>query len=165
MAATNLSEDQLCGALADALVASQHVRRWFLIRSGFRDRADARLLWEEQALRPAVAWWRHWWCNLPDGSQSETDLFAVFAQDDARFAVHVECKKLGRAFQPRQAESYRTRADFMLGKPKYLSHSEARTVFLAPEAALRNHAVEARMFDARISFEDIAELLPEFGGV
>lgn len=91
-----LIEFDLDLAFATRMRDSTDFCRWLLRGSSkFAGHADtARLLHREQeASRDAKHWWRHWWCRLPDGSESETDILAVFARADRqRFALHIENK-------------------------------------------------------------------------
>ena len=83
--------------------------------------------------KPDVAHWsRFWWCLLPDGSQSETDLFFVFDAEGYRFALHIENKPPSGSLSLEQARGYRLRATFKANTPRWLSHVDFETILLAP---------------------------------
>ena len=161
-----MTEDAQCMALAEGLRTSAEVRAWLLERTSFRDhRAHARLLDVEMlAARPAKAWWRHWWSNLPNGWQAETDVFLVFEvpQTGARFAIFVENKKAKGKFTPNQPEKYAMMAAHWAGKPKYLNYTSHQTVLLAPQSFRDRFPEECGMFDCFIPHEEVAAVLPAF---
>jgi len=159
-----LTEDQLCNAFASKMASSPEFCRWVILQTKFFERAGSTLLVDEQAKRPAKHWWRHWWCQLPDGSQSETDIFMVFEdpRDGFRFALHIECKLLKGKFTPDQWLQYARRAEHMMGKSKYLSYRDYATILLAPMDFATAHPAEAGHFDSFLSFEIVDEWVPEF---
>lgn len=151
-------------AFADTLAASDF-RRWLLTRSRFAPFADtARLLIEEQEqARKARQWWKHWWGYLPDGTSSETDIFAVFESDDGqRFALHIENKPPHGKIDLRQAADYRRRAIHWARKEQYLSYGEFETILMAPATFIQANTACARQFDMTLSYEDLAAWIPFF---
>ena len=90
-----ISEVELDHAFAGTLATSMRFQEWLLRPGRFARYAGAAcLLQAEQggARRSAKHWWKHWWCRMPDGSESETDIFAVFESNGFRFALYIENK-------------------------------------------------------------------------
>src|SRR5450759_447996 len=115
-----MREKDLDLAFAERLKSSEDFCRWVLGRTGFSDLAtESRLLYPEQtADRPRVEprfWYRHWWRKLPDGTESETDILAVFGRASVteRFALHIENKPPNSKFTQDQEKNYARRAEFM----------------------------------------------------
>jgi hypothetical protein len=164
-----LSEDALCGAFANKLVESPAFVAWLLRRTKFKQYAQsARLLHEEQSIRPAKHWWRHWWCKVPElNAESETDIFLVFECIDTklRFSLHVECKLANGKFMARQPEAYSFRGRHMSGKPKYLNYKDFETMLIAPESFRALYRMDCDLFDRYLSFKDLSEFVPEFSAV
>lgn len=161
------SEDALCDAFADKLIESANFKNWLLDQTKFAPFASqAKLLHEEQAMRPAKRWWRHWWCKVPElAADSETDIFLVFQVADGghRFALHIENKLAKSTFTNFQAEAYDFRARHMMNKPKYLSYSDFETILIAPLSFRDLYRSKSDLFDRYISHEDIARFVPAFG--
>lgn len=107
-------------------------------------------------------WWRHCWCKLPDGSESETDLFFPFDADRMRFAIHIENKPKHGKLSFDQAAGYRPRAIYMAHKPQWLEYWDFETILLAPNAFLEDNLLAIRQFDRVISYEKVAEFVPLF---
>jgi len=152
------------------LASSREFCIWVLGQTKFADRSrEAILLDKEQAQakprKKPENWWRHWWCTLEDGVQSETDIFAVFGFPGStkRVALHIEDKPPQGKFTPNQYLNYRRRAEFMAGKSEYMSYSDYATILLAPEAFLKEHSSTVHHFDCRISYETVAKAIPLFG--
>lgn len=165
-----ISELELDRAFASKLTSSREFCAWVLGLTKFADRShEAILLDKEQAQakprKKPENWWRHWWCRLEDGTESETDIFAIFgfAASTKRIALHIEDKPPHGRFTPSQYLNYRRRAEFMAGKPKYLSYSDYTTILLAPEAFFEKNSSAVHHFDCRISYESVAEVIPLFG--
>lgn len=165
-----ISELELDRAFANKLTSSREFCVWVLRQTKFADRShEAILLDKEQAQakprKKPENWWRHWWCRLEDGTESETDIFAVFAfsASTKRVALHIEDKPPRGKFTPNQYLNYRRRAEFMAGKPKYLSYSEYTTILLAPKAFFEENSRTVHHFDCCISYESVAEAIPLFG--
>ena len=160
-----VKEEQLDHAFAEMLQQDSAFRNWLLGGSRFSRFLDrARLLDEEQAsARNAKHWWKHWWCRLPDGSESETDVFAVFEPDGGhRFAFHIENKPAHGKLLFEQAAAYRPRAIFMAGQPRFLDYRDFETIVMAPKRFLEMNAECCRQFDRQLSYEDICEHVPLF---
>jgi hypothetical protein len=165
-----ISELELDCAFANKLKSSKDFCIWVLSQTKFSDRSrKAILLDNEQAQakprKKPENWWRHWWCKLEDGTESETDIFVVFALSGSsrRFALHIEDKPPRGKFTPNQYLNYRRRAEFMAGKSEYMCYSDFTTILLAPEAFIREHCDKAHHFDCRISYESVAMAIPLFG--
>jgi hypothetical protein len=163
-----MKDSDLDSAFAEQLAASETFRHWLLERTGLAGALEQiRLLDHEQATaRPQVDrkfWYRYWWCQLDDRSQSETDIFALFERlsDGQRFALHIENKILTGKFELNQPEQYAKRAEFMAinGRIKY---SLWRTVLLAPQAFYRANPAACSAFDFFIPHEEIANFVPQF---
>lgn len=161
-----MNEDDYCQIFADALASDPAFRQWVLTRTKFFDRREATLLVEEQSVRPAKHWWRHWWTQLPDGSQSETDVFAVFhdQEDGARFALHLECKVAKGKFMPNQPAQYALRGEHMMSN-KWAPYAQFDTILLAPAAFAQAYPTDTHAFGAFISFEDVGRWLPAFRSI
>ncbi len=80
-----------------------------------------------------------------------------------RFALHVENKRNNYKFNLGQAAACSPRARHMINRAEFLSHSDFQTVLLAPVAFRNSYAPEARLFDAFVSYEDVAQFLSPFG--
>ena len=167
-----MRERDLDLAFSKCLVSSRPFRRWLLEQTGFRRWVeDARLLHNEQGAartrpRDRQFWYRHWWCKLPNGAESETDILAVFerATNKHRFALHIENKPPRGKFTPNQPAQYAARAEFMASK---LNYSEWRTVLVAPNAfQVKNDdpkkVERCSAFDCFISYEDVGHFVPQF---
>lgn len=160
-----ISEVELDHAFADALL-DRDVQRWLLSGSRFARFADtARLLHEEAAgARRAKHWWKHWWIKLDDGSESETDVFAVFeASTGMRFAFHIENKPIDGKLLFEQAAGYRRRAIQCARTPKWLSYHDFETILIAPGEFVGRHPDCVAQFDRAISYEEISSFVPLFG--
>lgn len=160
-----MTEDDYCRMFADALADEVGFRQWVLGQTKFANRSSATLVLDELSARPAKAWWRHWWTRLPDGSESETDVFAVFhdSADGLRFALHVECKIGTGRFQVNQPAQYAVRGEFMKTN-KWVPYDDFDTLLLAPQSFGHKHPTEAAAFGSFVSFEQIADLLEGFRG-
>lgn len=162
-----MNEYELDLAFATKLQSSTDFASWFLGRTKFaRFSNQARLLvTEQQSARPKVApdhWWRNWWCRLPDGSESETDIFAVFELTELgrRIALHIEDKPPGGRFTLDQGINYGRRAIFMANKERYLNYDDFETVLIAPESFLTSE--ECDQFGKLVSYEDLAVHILKF---
>ena len=109
-------------------------------------------------------WWRHWWCRLDDGSESETDIFVVFGFRDSssRVALHIEDKPPHGVFTRDQYVNYHRRAAFMAGKPEFMNYSGFTTILLAPDSFLQGNADKVGHFSCLISYESYAQYIPVF---
>jgi hypothetical protein len=86
----------------------------------------------------------------------ESDLVVVYQQSaaDQRFAIFIE-DKIDAPLQPEQAARYRQRAQVGVRKGHF---AEFQVVLCSP-AAYRDVHPDAALFDAFVSFEEIAEYL------
>ena len=165
-----IAELQLDRAFAEKLSSSREFQIWVLEQTKFKDQSrGACLLDKDQAnakpkKRPEN-WWRHWWCRLDDGSESETDIFAVFdlIAPDMRVALHIEDKPPHGKFTPNQFLNYQRRAAFMSGKDAYMNYSEYTTILLAPQSFIALNLDKVGNFDCKITYEDVARYIPLFG--
>ena len=164
-----ISELELDRAFSEKLVSSLDFYRWVLDQTKFRGLSKiAVLLHKEQAeakpRKKPENWWRHWWCKLEDGHDSETDIFAVFGfpETEIRFALHIEDKPPHGKFTPNQCLNYKKRAAFMSNKAKYMNYSDFTTILLAPNSFLESNSKVTHHFDCIISYELVAEFIPLF---
>lgn len=145
------------------------MQTWLLEDGRFAHVAQsAKLLVGEQitARDPGVAHWaRYWWCSLPDGSQSETDLFFVFDAEGYRFALHIENKPPSGSLSFEQAHGYRRRTTFKANTPRSLSYVDFETILLAPQAIIEANNDAANQLDRTISYESAARFAPIFAEV
>ena len=164
-----ISEGQLDQAFAEVCEQSASMQKWLLEDGRFAHFSEnAKLLAEEQvaARKSTVAHWaRFWWCSLPDGSQSETDLFFVFDAEGYRFALHIENKPPSGSLSFEQARGYRRRATFKANTPQWLSYIDFETILLAPQAFIEANRDAAKQFDRTISYESAARFVPIFAEV
>lgn len=81
---SKITEKQLDIAFAEMLISNERFRDWVLSGSKFSHlRPGLRLLSEDlsRSRRMPAHSWRHVWCVMPDGSEGEADIFAVFEAD------------------------------------------------------------------------------------
>lgn len=90
-------------------------------------------------------------CNLSvyDPTTGETDVLATFAASQRSGILLIE-NKIDASFQPQQPERYRTRA---------LALGDALTVLIAPNAYLQSAQDLSRLFDAVVSYEELAQAI------
>ncbi|WP_449287798.1 hypothetical protein [Marinobacter salarius] len=164
-----ISELELDRAFADKVVASPDFLRWVLKKTEFCELAENLILLnrEQAEAKPNKKpenWWRHWWCRLDDGSESETDIFFVLtmANSQERIAVHIEDKPPHGKFTPRQYLNYRKRAKFMANKAQYMNYSRFTTVLLAPKSFIDGHEDEVKHFDSVLTYESVSMFIPLF---
>jgi hypothetical protein len=160
-----MREADLDHAFAETLEQSATLQSWLLSGGRFAKHAGAaQLLHEEQAAsRKAAHWWKHWWCTMPDGSQGETDIFAVFeAADGERFALHIENKPPHGKLLFQQAAAYRPRAAFKANDPRWLGYSDFEVLIVGTAAFLAAHEESVRQFDRAVTYEEVAALVPLF---
>ena len=165
MVAPRIAEVDLDHALAEGILVSDVLRQLILAGGRFRRfSADAILLSEEQAAaRRAKHWWKHWWTRLPDGSESETDIFLVFeSAEETRFAIHIENKPPAGVLTLKQAADYRRRAAFKANDMRWLNYSDFEAILLAPQSFLDANQDAASQFDRQLSYEAVAPLVPLF---
>lgn len=162
--------------IAEAPEEDSSFRVWFLSQTRFASHAaTAKLLSEEQkATRSPNAenWWRSYFAGSSypfksECGERETDLLAVFeATTGLRFALHIEVKSPGDKFGVQQARDYGRRAKCWSGTGRapgtVLSHEEASTVLCSERGFAEKRRPEAELFDAFVSFEDIAARLRSF---
>jgi hypothetical protein len=165
-----ISEIELDRAFASKLASSPEFCVWVLDHTKFADCShEAILLNKEQAQakprKKPENWWRHWWCKLEDGTESETDIFVVFGFPDStrRIALHIEDKPPHGRFTRKQYLNYRKRGAFMAGQSKYMNYTDYATILLAPEGFIEKHSTEAVHFDRQISYESVAKVIHVFG--
>lgn len=160
-----IREVDLDHAFAEYLEVTPAFQKWILWKTRFSRVADQdRLLVTEQSnSRNAKHWWKHWWTRLSDGTESETDIFAVFeVSPETRFALHIENKPPHGNLLMKQAVDYRRRAIEMAGKDRFLRHDDFTTLLLAPNSFLQIHRECAEQFDALVSYEEVSHAIPLF---
>lgn len=164
-----ISELELDRAFAENVARCSTFLRWVLEQTKFHESAsDLVLLNREQAAQKPKKkpenWWRHWWCRLEDGSESETDIFLVLKKpgSDERVALHIEDKPPHGKFTPNQYLNYQRRAEFMANKERYMNYSSYTTILLAPRSFIEEQADKVRHFESVISYEAISSYIPLF---
>ena len=85
------------------------------------------------------------------------------AESKRRFALHIENKKDKGSFAEGQAEAYRIRAQYMMNKEEYLSYEDFATILVCPESFRERYRIKCDLFDAFISYEEVANFIPNFG--
>lgn len=161
-----IKEAELDYAFADMLASSPQFQNWLLSSGRFaKSASELRLLaTEQQEIRRAALWWKHWWCRLPDGTEGETDIFAVFEADDGkRVALHIENKPPHGKLTYEQSVRYRRRAAYKAFDPSWLSYIDFECILLASEEFLDRHAECASLFDRCLSYEPVSRFVPLFG--
>ena len=99
---------------------------------------------------------------MPNGTQGETDIFAVFEAPELRFALHIENKPPDGKITREQAAAYRSRAAYLAFTEKWLNYADFETILLAPSAFVESHHECAEQFDRTICYEAVAEYAPLF---
>jgi hypothetical protein len=160
-----VNEDQLCAIFADHIRLNSQFRGWVLSQTKFHHLAlEAILLSDEQAKRPAKAWWRHWWTTVKENNrQSETDIFLVFEHASCRFALHIE-NKFTAPISENQAADYRIRAEQMKLN-KWVPYVDFETMIIAPKAYLLKNVEQCKKFDRSLSYEEIGEHVEIFANI
>lgn len=164
-----ISELELDRAFADKNSSSRDFLIWVLKKTKFHELADELILLDEEQAeakpnkRPEN-WWRHWWCRLEDGSESETDIFVVMKvpSSEKRIALHVEDKPPHGKFTSGQYLNYKRRADFMANKEQYMNYSDYTTILLAPNSFYEENGDKVNHFDCLISYEAVSSFIPLF---
>ena len=86
---------------------------------------------------------------------SETDIEVRFGENDNPYVVLIE-DKVDAEFQPTQAERYKNRIDALRSDATV---SGAASIVIAPDAYLSNHELDTKLFDARLSYEELHDVL------
>ena len=164
-----VSELDLDRAFADEIASSTSFFKWVVQQTKYIEYSEeVILLNKEQAdskpRKKPENWWRHWWCKLEDGKDSETDIFVVlgFSNSDKRIALHIEDKPPHGKFTPNQYLNYEKRAKFMANKVQYMNYYDYTTVLLAPNSFLTKNSDKVKYFDSLISYEDVSKFIPLF---
>ena len=161
------SEKELDKVLHEALAERAEFRSWFVSRLT-RARSHTRLVMCRS---------NHPWTKvrliLPNQEtgaleaterEGETDVLAVFEDASGhRVGVHIENKRSSGSFTLHQPEVYAARAEHWVGSADYGGYQEWETVLLAPEVFIARNEAAARKFTTRITYEQIATRLPQFG--
>jgi hypothetical protein len=167
-----IKEKLISKPFAEALALSSAFRAWVIGRTKFAASAnDAVLLDAEMmALRnPDTAnWWvshHHSRCDcFGCKGGKETDILAVFAAAQTRFALHFEVKQPGDQFkaEKRQPEAYKIRAACWVKSPpaRVLPHQDAATILICSPTKLRDYKVHRQNFDETITIQEIGEAFP-----
>ncbi len=93
---------------------------------------------------------------------SETDVLIVYEADELNIGLHIENKLADGHFTEYQPETYSQRAREWLNNDKYGNYSEFETILVSPVQFYKKNYKAAKHFDNFISYEDIADFLPEF---
>lgn len=159
-----MNELDLDRAFAEKVSNSRKFQEWLLGRTRFSAIAKKlTLLNKEQAeakpQKKPENWWRHWWCRLDDGTESETDIFLVFESKGTgeRVALHIEDKPPHGEFTPNQCENYDRRDRFMSNKRQFMNYGEFETILLAPKALATRNSGQIEHFGVFLSYEEVAE--------
>lgn len=165
-----ISELDLDRAFADNLVTSPEFFKWVVEQTKFNGLSGELLLLnaEQAKAKPRKKpenWWRHWWCKLDDGKDSETDIFLVlgFLNSEKRLAIHIEDKPPHGKFTPNQYLNYQKRAKFMANKTQFMNYSDYTTILLAPNSFLKRNSDKTHYFDCLLSYESVSRFIPLFG--
>lgn len=152
-----LTEKVLDRIFAAKLTASNEFRTWLLGKTKFAGCTATMLLC--RADHP-------WYISKKTGTQSETDILAVFEEISSprRFAIHIENKTWNGKFGPNQPELYHERATDWIGLPKYHRYTDFEAILIAPLNFFEFNKERAKIFHQYVSYEDIAEFIPEFAG-
>lgn len=87
------------------------------------------------------------------------------ANNQKRFALHIENKKSNGRFLEGQAEAYRVRAQHMANQAEYLNYEAFETILIAPRSFITKYGASCGFFDSIIPYEDVARFVPEFVGL
>lgn len=160
-----IKEAELDNAFAEMLLLSHNFQHWVLSGGRFgKGAAQMRLLHrEQQEARTAARWWKHWWCRLPDGTEGETDILAIFEDANGeRVALHIENKPSHGKLTHEQSIHYRRRAAYKAFTSDWLTYSDFECILLAPMRFLERNADQAALFDRTITYENVAIFVPLF---
>jgi hypothetical protein len=149
-----ISELELDRLFWNKISTNLEFQSWFLQQTKFAARAFDLVLDEK--------WHQRWYRDPITGEESETDILLLFKDRDNsdRCAIHIENKPLHGKWRPRQPENYPKRAANRTVKLRYV---EFQTALIAPLLFIKRWPREAGLFDIRISYEDIAKFVPQFG--
>lgn len=163
---TKLSEKYLDKAIDDAFKNSVAFTNWFLSKTKFADQ-NASYIWSRSD---------HPWCRMKiliqdietglereEERDCETDILVVFeTENKTRFALHIENKLADGHFTQYQPEMYAQRAALWQGQDKWQNYSDFETILIAPTVFFEKNKASAEVFDRFISYEEIAEFIPQF---
>ena len=162
---TKLEEKDLDSLLEKALASSHEFASWFLSFTKFSDQ-QAKYLWS----RSNYPWGEFPFplINPETGIEEmhvrggETDVLVVFeTKSEERFALHIE-NKITSQFTEYQPEMYLARAAHWMGLEKYKNYTDYQSVLVAPTAFFNRYIEDAVKFNCYISYEQIADYVPEF---
>lgn len=150
---------------AAALISDAKFRSWLLKKTKFAEHADvATVPMEEMATRRGLSqtWWRSHYterCRCEGCSGQETDILAIFAANDFRFALHVEVKQPDDRFPSgkNQGLNYALRANCWIKSPPVavLTHTAAGTMLLCSGFKLKDYGDQAKAFESVVTFESL----------
>ncbi len=109
-------------------------------------------------------WHQRWYRNPETKKDSETDI-TLFLEDVARqklYSIHIENKPPHRAWEERQAESYRPRSEYLAKKWK---HEDCTVGLIATANYLSSHVREVNYFEFTMTYEEIGLYVPQFAKV
>lgn len=97
----------------------------------------------------------HRWEKRGKGRWSTADMLVVLYSSDseARLALHIEHKWAGGDWEHRAPKSFQLRP---------LRATASRTVLVAPNRALEARSKKAAAYDVLLTYEDVADFVPEF---
>ncbi len=150
-----MNEKELDRVLGAALRNDDGFLSWMLGRAGLDSTGVKRVL-----LRDDWPW------GAPKGEQKifrETDILVVCENaEGVRLALHIENKGPRTLFGVDQASDYPRRARAWAGVEKWGRYSTWKCVLVAPKAYAAKAPEECSYFDAHVTYEEVAERLPEF---
>jgi hypothetical protein len=126
---------------------------WFLGKTKFAGRS--------LELKTDELWHQRWYRDPDSKEESETDILLIFRDTESGevVSIHLENKRLKRAWGKNQAESYRRRAANWMVKWK---HADSEVALMAPLSHIANHPIEAGHFDFVITYEEVGMYVSEF---
>jgi len=164
-----ISELDLDRAFADKIASSREFLNWVLEQTKFQCLGENLIVLDKEQAeakprKKPENWWRHWWCRLEDGTESETDIFIVLKvpSSDERISLHVEDKPPHGKFTPGQYLNYKRRAEFMANKDQYMNYKDFTTILLAPKSFFEENVDKVNHFDCLISYEAVSSFIPLF---
>lgn len=100
---------------------------------------------------------------VPTDREGETDVLLVLEDPSGRrLGVHIENKKDNGAFRELQPEMYAARAEAWVESENHGLYNLWETVLVAPSEFISRNLEEARKFQTRITYDEIAQHIQLF---